>query len=101
MATEKTLTLAEKCYRLSDGRELTIAQNIDGFVPPDTGELKRLCNSLTNIANRIHSLRFAVLLNDAQEKSRIRRVIAGRKLAIEKAYKKGLKDGRSKKGAKP
>ena len=85
----KELTTADRCYLLG-GRSLPISKPIEGWNPPDTAELKQINSLLHQIGNRIDSLRIAVLLNNEQENGRIRRIMAGRKKAVEKAYQKGL-----------
>jgi hypothetical protein len=80
--------------RLNTNRAITKA--VEGWRPPDTDELEKICTLLQNISSRVHSLRVAFLLNDETENGRIRQAIAGRKRAIEKAYQKGFYAGRKK-----
>jgi hypothetical protein len=80
--------------RLNTNRAIT--KEVWGWKPPDTDELNRINVLLKNIANRVHSLRVAFLLNDETVNGRIRRAMASRKRAIEKAYQKGICAGRKK-----
>jgi len=82
------------------GRERPISKPIESWNPPDTAELTKLTSELTYIGRRIHSLRMAVLYNAEEENWRIRRAMANRKNAVEKAFRKGVKAGRKNRRAK-
>jgi hypothetical protein len=62
-----------------------ITKPINGWNPPDTNELEKLCSLLDQVGRRIHALKIACQLNGAKEDGRERRFIASRKMAIEKA----------------
>jgi len=79
------------------GRNCPISKPVDGWQPPDTDELKKLCDQLRYVEKRIHSLRVAVSMNYGKETAgRIHLIMASRKKAIEKAYQKGFHAGRKK-----
>jgi hypothetical protein len=84
---EQEINPIEKSCRLGINR--AIAKPIDGWNPPDTEELRAINNMLNGIGKRIHALRIAFLLNNEKENGRIRRILASRKKALEKAYQKG------------
>ena len=79
-------------------RNRIITKDIDGWKPPDTDELANIVNQLNIISTRIHALRIGFLLNSGIENGRIRRLMARRGIAMEKAYKKGKYSGRRKRG---
>jgi len=79
-----------------DTKNRRITKAVDGWNPPDTEELVNLVDLLNKIGKRIHALRTAYLINNEIENGRIRRAMASRKAAIEKAYKMGLRKRRRK-----
>ena len=79
------------------GRDILISKPIAGWNPPDTKELKVICELLQNISKRIWHLRIAALLNNHKENGKIRRIVASRKKAVKKAYQKGLQKKRRRK----
>ena len=84
---DQKMSTIERIYRL--GNNLAITKPIDGYNPPNTDELEAINGMLNEIGKRIHVLRIAFLLNNEKENGRIRRILASRKKAIEKAYQKG------------
>ena len=70
------------------GRDVVISKNIDGWEPPDTKELRYLCEQLNYISGRLFCLAGAVLTNYARDRGLDREALQDEKRREKEALKK-------------
>jgi hypothetical protein len=64
---------------MTDVSNRRITKPVEGWNPPDTNELEKICTLLDQIKCRIHCLKIAYQINSGKEDGRIRRIMANRR----------------------